>query len=254
MYALSSGEALWATTARSTSPSKRKTWARSASHSRMAFSASVSKTGWRSKVERPITLSSSLVAVCCSRATRSSLLRAPSSVKRRTFSTAMTAWSAKVLRSSTCVSENSPGSDRATKIAPTTCPSRSMGTPRDPRNPAARAPSRNANSGSSSTSGTWTIAEVPGPLGNDLEHGLHVRRRAANHAQDLAGRRLLLQGLGERGVLVLELGEEPRVLDGDGRLVGEGLEEGNLAVREGPDLVPIDHDHPEQLARSQHGN
>ena len=34
-----------------------------------AFSASVSNTGWRSKVDRPITLSSSLVAVCCSSAT-----------------------------------------------------------------------------------------------------------------------------------------------------------------------------------------
>ena len=43
---------------------------RSASHSLTAFSASVSKTGWRSKVDRPITLSSSLVAVCCSSATR----------------------------------------------------------------------------------------------------------------------------------------------------------------------------------------
>ena len=61
-----------------------------------AFSASVSKTGCRSKVERPITLSTSLVAVCCSSATRSSLLRACSSVNSRTFSMAMTAWSAKV--------------------------------------------------------------------------------------------------------------------------------------------------------------
>ena len=86
-------------------PSKRKINARSASHSRTAFSASVSKTGWRSKVDRPITLSSSLVAVCCSSATRSSLLRASSSVNRRTFSMAMTAWSAKVFRSSTCLGE-----------------------------------------------------------------------------------------------------------------------------------------------------
>src|SRR5215475_6049884 len=38
----------------------------SAAHSRAALSARVSKTGWRSNVERPMTLSTSLVAVCCS--------------------------------------------------------------------------------------------------------------------------------------------------------------------------------------------
>jgi hypothetical protein len=36
---------------------------RLASHSLTAFSANVSKTGWRSNVERPITLSSSLVVL-----------------------------------------------------------------------------------------------------------------------------------------------------------------------------------------------
>ena len=91
-----SADMLCVATTRKTSPSKRKIAPRSAAHSRTAFSASVSNTGWRSKVDRPITLSSSLVAVCCSSATRSSLLRASSSVNRRTFSMAMTAWSAKV--------------------------------------------------------------------------------------------------------------------------------------------------------------
>ena len=46
---------------------------------------------------------------------------------------AMTAWSAKVLRSSICASVKSPGRVRATKITPVTCPSRTMGTPRQPR-------------------------------------------------------------------------------------------------------------------------
>ena len=86
--------------------------ARSASHSRTAFSASVSKTGWRSNVDRPITLSSSLVAVCCSSATRSSLLRASSSVNRRTFSMAITAWSAKVLKQLDLLSVNGPARRR----------------------------------------------------------------------------------------------------------------------------------------------
>ena len=43
-------------------------------------------------------------------------------------------------------------------------------------------------------------------------------------AQDLAGRRLLLQRLGEFAVARLQLLEQPRVLDGDDGLVGEGLE------------------------------
>ena len=47
-----------------------------------------------------------------------SLLRASSSVNSRTFSTAITAWSAKVLSSSIWLSENPPASARATAIAP----------------------------------------------------------------------------------------------------------------------------------------
>ena len=44
------------------------------------------------------------VAVCCSRASVSSRFRASSSVNSRTFSMAMTAWSAKVFASSICLS------------------------------------------------------------------------------------------------------------------------------------------------------
>ncbi len=74
-----------------------------------------------------MTLSSSLVAVCCSSATRSSLLRVSSSVNRRTFSMAMTAWSAKVSRSWICFAENGRTSMRRIRIAPTATPSRSSG-------------------------------------------------------------------------------------------------------------------------------
>ena len=60
----------------------------SASQSWAANSTSVSSTACRSKVERLITLSTSAVAVCCCSDSRSSL-------SRRVFSMAMTAWSAK---------------------------------------------------------------------------------------------------------------------------------------------------------------
>ena len=73
--------------------------AMSASHSRAADSTSVSSTGCRSKVERLITLSTSAVAVCCCSNSRSSL-------SSRVFSMAITAWSAKFLTSSICLSVN----------------------------------------------------------------------------------------------------------------------------------------------------
>ena len=69
-----------------------------------------------------------------------------------------------------------------------------------------------------------------GVLGDGIQHRLNIRRRAGDHAQDLARRRLLLQRF-------LEFLEQPHVLDGDDRLVGEGLEQLDLLVGEGPHLV-----------------
>ena len=66
-----------------------------APHSRTAFSARF-EDRLRSVGERLITRRISPVAVCCSSASVSSLLRASSSLNRRTFSMAITAWSAKV--------------------------------------------------------------------------------------------------------------------------------------------------------------
>ena len=85
-----------------------------------------------------------------------------------------------------------------------------------------------------------------------VEHRLDIGRRAPDDAQDLAGGRLLLEGLGEVGILGLQLAEQPGVLDGDGRLVGEGLHQGDVTVGERQDLVPVDDDHPEQLVRPEH--
>ena len=53
-----------------------------------------------------MTLSTSAVAVCCCSASESSSVRACTSSNSRTFSIAMTAWSAKVLTSSICLSLN----------------------------------------------------------------------------------------------------------------------------------------------------
>ena len=72
-------------------------------------------------------------------------------------------------------------------------------------------------------------------LGDGVEHRLHVRRRAADHLQDLAGRRLPLERL-------LGLVEQAHVLDRDHRLVGEGLEQRDLRVRKRPGFGPGDRD------------
>ena len=53
-------------------------------------------------------------------------------------------------------------------------------------------------------------------LGNRIKHRLDVRRRAGDDAQNFARRGLLLQRL-------LELLEQPNVLEGDDRLVREGF-------------------------------
>ena len=71
---------------------------------------------------------------------------------------------------------------------------------------------------------------------DSVEHGLHVGGRARDDAQDFAGRRLLLQRHGEVAIARLELLEEAHVLDGDDGLVGEGLEQLDLAIGEGAGL------------------
>ena len=60
--------------------------------------------------------------------------------------------------------------------------------------------------------------KVIGALGNSLEDGLHVIGRPGDDLQDFRSRGLPLQRL--PGLV-----EQPRVLDRDDRLVGEGLDE-----------------------------
>src|SRR5215471_14738779 len=291
--ALSSAVMLWAAATRRPSPSARKISARSASHSRTAFSASVSNTGCRSKDDCPITLSSSLVAVCCSSATRSSVLRVSSSVNSRTFSMAMTAWSAKVWRRATCRSLNNRADrdtfahQRDVERGAMTHESRVLAALWklalfDLHVDDVNSPSVEHGSAIGGAAHQWDgrlngdrpvvgdqpqevsvspkdvrverVAQACGATRHRVEHWLDVGRRARDDAKDVARRRLLLERLGEVGVLRLQLGEQARILDGDGRLVGEGLHQRDLAVGERKHLVPPDEDDAQQLVRPQHGN
>ena len=71
-----------------------------------------------------------------------------------------------------------------------------------------------------------------GALDDGVEDRLHVRRRAADDAEHLGGRRLMLQGLAQFRVALAEFPEQAHVLDGDDRLVGEGFEKRDLFVGE----------------------
>ena len=71
-----------------------------------AFASMVWKTGSSSPGEVEMTPSTSEVAVCCSNASLSSRVRACTSSNRRAVSIAITAWSAKVVTNSICLSVN----------------------------------------------------------------------------------------------------------------------------------------------------
>src|SRR5215470_18314397 len=65
-------------------------------------------------------------------------------------------------------------------------------------------------------------------------------------------------GRREGAILLLELREQPYILDRDDGLVGEGLEQRDLLVSEGMDFGPADYDHADrysftQKRRRQHG-
>ena len=63
-----------------------------------------------------------------------------------------------------------------------------------------------------------------GALDDGIEHRLHVGRRAADDAEHLGRRGLMLQGLAQFRVALLDLFEQSHVFDGDHRLVSKGLE------------------------------
>ena len=103
--------------------------------SRSAACAIVANTGSTVVGERLITRRISLVAVCWSNASVRSWLRASSAVNSRTFSIAITAWSANVFSRAIWRSGNAPGRACDIAMAPTGTLSRRIGTATMLRNP-----------------------------------------------------------------------------------------------------------------------
>src|SRR6516165_2718604 len=92
--------------------------AASALHNRAAVVTSVSSTGWRSKVERLMTWSTSLVAVWYSSDSSRSLVRSRNSPSSRAFSIAITACAAKFCNNAICLSEKGRTSCRYIEMNP----------------------------------------------------------------------------------------------------------------------------------------
>ena len=90
------------------------------------------------------------------------------------------------------------------------------------------------------------VLEQPeGRADDGVEHRLDVVRRFADDAQDVGGGRLLLQRL-------LRLVEQPRVLDRDHRLVGEGLDQPRVVVGERPHVEVEGRDRAVHLVAQRH--
>src|SRR5215467_5820722 len=73
-----------------------------------------------------------------------------------------------------------------------------------------------------------SLAEFRCALGDRVEHGLDVGRRTRDYAQYLGGCCLIFKGFLQLALTRLLGFEQPRILDGDDGLVGEGLDEFDL--------------------------
>src|SRR5262245_20202376 len=75
-----------------------------------------------------------------------------------------------------------------------------------------------------------SIAQARCGLDQRIEYFLHVEGRPADDLQNIGRGRLLFQGFSQLAFACLLRFEEPRILDGDDGLVGEGLKQLDLLV------------------------
>src|SRR5262249_34107058 len=83
----------------------------------------------------------------------------------------------------------------------------------------------------------FSFAQPRGRFDKSVQYCLQIERRAANDLEDVSGRRLLLERFRQIVSALAQLIEQPRVLDGDDGLRGEALEEPDLFLGEGLDLL-----------------
>ena len=98
------------------------------------------------------------------------------------------------------------------------------------------------------------IAQHQGAMGHSAEP-VRLFQYRIEHRREIAGRRIDdLQHLGGRGLLLQRLallGQQPRVLDRDHRLIGEGADKFDLSVGERLDPLAGEHDDTDRFAFAQ---
>ena len=98
------------------------------------------------------------------------------------------------------------------------------------------------------------LAEPGGSGQNCLKHWIDIPGRAADDLQDLRCGGLLPQRLGEVGGLRLHLIEQPHVFDRDYGLIGEGLDQFDLAFCKWPHHLPRQREDAYGFAVAPEGN
>ena len=95
------------------------------------------------------------------------------------------------------------------------------------------------------------VADADGVLQHGCKHRLKIAGRAADDLEHLRRRRLLLQRFGKLARALLLRLEQPRVLDRDHRLVGEGLDQLDLLLSERPYGSAMQDEHANRNPLSQ---
>src|SRR5262249_26692518 len=91
------------------------------------------------------------------------------------------------------------------------------------------------------------LAQPGGRFDQRAQHRLQIKSRAADDLEHVGGGGLLLQRLAK-------FIEQPSVLDGDDRLVGEALDQLYLLPGKGANLLPIDGEGADQVIFLEHRN
>src|SRR5262245_65020432 len=97
--------------------------------------------------------------------------------------------------------------------------------------------------------GIVCLAEPRSSVRNGIEHRLQVMWGPRDNRDHLRGSRLVVKRLLQIAFTALHCFEKPRVLDGDDGLVGECLEQFNLAIRKRANLGTPDGNRAYCLAR-----
>jgi len=97
------------------------------------------------------------------------------------------------------------------------------------------------------------LADSDGIFQHSLEDWLQLAGRRTDDLENLRGRRLLLQRLGQVVSALAKFIKQPRVLDRNDGLSREVLDQVDLLIGEGTDLLPVNPHTPNENIVLEHG-